>query len=688
MLYFCGILNLIKIRIMKKFYFTLGLSILSLFAFAQCPAGQTEVTIDVGTDNWGFEVYWELAPTGSNCASSAMLFTGGNTAVGCNANNVGSGGYADNTVIYEGPWCLTDGASYDIISRDGYGDGGTNFVTNIGSWPMYDFTAGSGSETFTFSVVPPPAIDGAMLKIKNPSYILVGNINLEAKIKNLGSNTINSMDVSYTIDGGATVTQNLSGLNIYALTSYDLVHPTVWIPASTGAYTVELWISDINGQGVDAVPSNDNLIKTINVKDPIPNIIPSYTSVNNTFTYDVIVNSSNQVNTPRDLDFHPNGDLWVINTGTENSGGSTVKVTDPGMTGQTSLKKQDGNAWHFMSLPSAIAFSNNGNFATSTSVLDANHNGGSFTGPSLWSSDPLIYAQDHGPGTNGSHLDMLHASPYSMGIESEKDNVFWVYDDYSNDIVRYDFAEDHGPGNSDHDDGELIRYQGMGLSAINHDIVNHLVLDADKKWLYFVDGGNQRVLRLDITTGTAIPAPSSFLQQESLAEYQKMTGFTWEEVVTTGLVQPAGIDIIDDKLVVTDHSNGDIVFYDVNTIPAMEIGRIQTNEPGIMGTVVGPNGRLWYANTTLNKVVRIEPSTIIAAIEEGQFVLSGNRIYPNPVSNTLHFTSTPNSVSIFDLNGKLIFSANNNINTIDVSLLNEGVYFIDVDGVKSQFIKY
>ena len=451
-------------------------------------------------------------------------------------------------------------------------------------------------------------------------------------------------------------------------------------------------------------------------QDSIPNIISSYTSVTNTFTYDVIVNSSSQVNNPRDLDFHPNGDLWIINTGYEfypnnpnpyviitsansgpNPGGSTVKVTNPGMIGQSDLWQQDGNAWHFMSLPSGIAFSDNGNFATSTSVLDANHwlnqpygIDGKFTGPALWSSDPLIYAQDAGPGTNGSHLDMLHASPYSMGIASEKDNVFWVYDDYSNDIVRYDFAEDHGPGNDDHADGVVLRYQDMGLNAINHDIVNHLVLDSEKKWLYFVDGGNKRILRLDITSGdTAANYSAGNMNQDLLAldQYQKKTGFIWEEVVITGLDQPAGIDIIDDRLVVTDHSNGDIIFYDVSNVPATEIGRVQTNEPGIMGVVVGPNGRIWYANAALNKVVKIEPSSIIADVEEDQLVLIGNRIYPNPVFNTLHFNSTANFVSISDLNGKLIL-ANNNINTIDVSMFNKGVYFIDVDGVKSKFIKY
>ena len=58
-----------------------------------------------------------------------------------------------------------------------------------------------------------------------------------------------------------------------------------------------------------------------------------------------------------------------------------------------------------------------------------------------------------------------------------------------------------------------------------------------------------------------------------------------------------------------------------------------------MGAVIGPNGKLWYANATLNKVVKIEPSTIISDVEESQFVLNGNRIFPNPVLNTLHFTS-------------------------------------------------
>ena len=653
---------------MKKFSFTIGLSLISIFTFSQCPFGQTEVTIDIGTDNWGFEVYWELAPTGNNCGSSAILFSGGNTNVGCNANNVGSGGYANNTTITEGPWCLTDGATYDIISRDGYGDGGAQFLVNIATFPLYTFNASDAAEIFSFTVDSPPAIDGAMLKFETANYVFIGNIDLKGKIENLGTTTINSMDVNYKINGGVVVTQNLLGLNVDPFTTYNFTHPTVWNPASTGSYQVDLWISNINGLGLDDVPSNDDLIKIINIKDPIPNIIPSYTSSTNTFTYDLIVNLSDQIDEPRDLDFHPNGDLWIINTGTENSGGSTVKVLSPGLAGQTDLWEQDGNAWHFMSLPSGIAFSNNGNFATSTSVLDANHQGGSFTGPALWSSDPLIYAKPS--GGNGSHLDMLHESPYCMGICSEEENVFWVYDDYNKDIVRYDFVDDHGPGNSYHDDGRVLRYPGMGLSAIDHTIVCHLVLDENKKWLYFTDGSNKRIMRLDITTGSLGGSPS------------------WgpQEVVTTGLVQPSGIDIIDNKLVVTDHSNGDIIFYDVSNVPATEIGRIQTNEPGIMGTVIGPNGKIWYANAALNKIVKIEPSTIISGVEEN-VLLSLNSIYPNPVENTLFFSNFANVVEIFDITGKIVISENNNINSIDVSSLDKGIYLIEVDGVKTKFVK-
>jgi len=105
-----------------------------------------------------------------------------------------------------------------------------------------------------------------------------------------------------------------------------------------------------------------------------------------------------------------------------------------------------------------------------------------------------------------------------------------------------------------------------------------------------------------------------------------------------------------------------------------------------MGTVIGPNGRIWYANYSMNKIVKIEPSTVILG-EEENILLIGNKIYPNPANNILYFTQYAKSVKIFDINGKLILSENNNVNSIDVSMLDKDIYLIDVDGVQSKFVK-
>jgi hypothetical protein len=74
-------------------------------------------------------------------------------------------------------------------------------------------------------------------------------------------------------------------------------------------------------------------------------------------------------------------------------------------------------------------------------------------------------------GGNGSHLDMLHGSPFSMGIAHEVDNVFWVCDDWNKDIVRYDFVGDHGPGNDDHSDAIVNRYENIGIDADGNTLV-------------------------------------------------------------------------------------------------------------------------------------------------------------------------------------------------------------------------
>ncbi len=333
--------------------------------------------------------------------------------------------------------------------------------------------------------------------------------------------------------------------------------------------------------------------------NPIGSSTPNYT---------VVANSVNLVNSPQDLDFHPapsrKGELWILNEGTSNTGSSTIIISNAGKSSQSSIYRKDGNSWHFMSLGTALAFSpENYNFGTSSGIYDANQDGGNpFAGPSLWSSDMSIYAQYAGPGTNGSHLDMLHESPYSMGIAHEKDNIFWVFDGNSSQIVKYDFKGDHGPGMHDHSDGEVERYIGFTVTR-KASVPSHMVIDKTSNWLYICDTGGKRILRMRINTGTKkrdLP-----LLYEALASRKEMENPEWEVFSDINLTDPCGVEVKDGRLFVSDNATNEIIAYNIGT--KKEMARIRTNATSIKGIKIGPDGKLWYVDYSANNVVRVDP---------------------------------------------------------------------------------
>ncbi len=652
------------------------------FSFAQpCPGGQVSVTIDVTTDQYGSETYWELVPTGNSCGTGT-IFAGGNTAVGCNganAQNQTPGGYGNNITINEGPWCVTDGNCLDIIFVDDYADGGLEFKVMVNGYVIKNFTGTGAPSTFTFCASEPPAYDAGTKSIASPAlFDDMGLKDIKGNLFNYGSATISSLDINYKVDNNPTQTSNLTGLSISNSQSYNFTHPTQW-NASLGSHTIKVWTSNINGNA-DLNNINDTIIKSFEVSPNIPNIISSYIGITPIITQ--IGNASDQLDKPTDLDFHPSlgrKELWVINERVVNSGGSVVIYDNAGEHNQTDQQKVDGNAWHFMSLPTGIAFSKNGNFASSAGVYDANHNGGTpFTGPTLWSSDLAIFAQHAGPGTNGSHLDMLHESQYSRGIASEEDNVFWVFDGNNNDLVRYDFVEDHGPGNSYHGDAIIHRYSDYSVQRDpNHKVVSHLVVHDG--WVYSTDYGNQKIYRIQMNTGTKGAALTGYEQVE---EYAPITGYTQQNVVITGLVEPAGIDIIDDRMVVSDYSTGDVIIYDITSMPATELGRVATGASGIMGIKIGPNGKIWYVDYDANTVNRIDGATVGFNNLELKNAVS---VYPNPSKDNFSINLkralvNNTNVNVYDLTGKLIYNTimKNNSIVVNTKEWTNGIYQVHI----------
>jgi hypothetical protein len=530
---------------------------------------------------------------------------------------------------------------------------------------------------FTFAAALPPALDLLNYQISSPElYGEAGEYLVEGIVFNQGTNAILSFDLAYQLGANAIETETLEDLNITNFEAYEYTH-SIPVSIASGNQILRVWISNVNGS-TDSDTSNDTLSLGIKIGKEIPNLIPEYLAA--TPRVSVIGDASDKLVGPTDLDFHPDlekNQMWVINKRTESIGGSTVIYDNPGETNQADISLVDQNAWHFMSLPTGIAFGKNGNFANSPGVFDANHNGGAaFTGPALWSGDLGVYAQPS--GGNGSHLDMLHVSPYSQGIAHEKQNVYWVFDGYNNDIVRYDFVNDHGPGNSFHEDAIIHRYKDFAVSRDpNHKVVSHLVVS--NGFVYSVDYGNKRVFRIEIGTGSIgnTPAYGPF---ENIVEYKYIVDYNWEEVVTTGLVEPAGIEIIENHMLVTDYATGEIIVYDITNMPATELGRIPTGATGIMGVKIGPKGNIWFVDFDKNTVNRVDRSSV--GVSEMDLALKMN-LYPNPANDRLGIKVLDTGiikVEVSNALGVVIYSDSfeGNKKTINTSNWASGLYFVKV----------
>lgn len=333
-----------------------------------------------------------------------------------------------------------------------------------------------------------------------------------------------------------------------------------------------------------------------------------------------------------DLAFHPQrpNELWVLHrelesaepcdsnsqTGCGALEGTIVVVFDPGTAEAMPQEYKDPNAWHFMRRPPALAFGDNGYFATV-----GEHRTGNFLddpvdyiGPSLWSGDlpgivPGCEASPTGcytiqpPGKNGSHIDMLHASPWAMGIAHEQASAYWVFNGAVGALDRYDFREHHGPGNEDHADGVLARYAVGQLLRVPN-VPSHLRYDPADGQLYVADTGHGRVVQLDTASGTpAGPALPNYDQIETAS----MDGAVLTELVPAGtLGAPSGLVVHDGLIFVTDNFTSRIHVFDKDGV---EQRFLDTGfAPGsLAGLTIGPDDKAYFVEQPTGSVYRIDP---------------------------------------------------------------------------------
>ena len=128
-----------------------------------------------------------------------------------------------------------------------------------------------------FSVYAPAAKNFAGLSIDNALYndIADAPYTVTGSLVNLGSETITSFDLNYTIDGGTAVTAAITGVNIGFGQEYSFSHATPFTPSTPGNYEITAYASNLNG-GADAVPGNDEVSKTILVYDVAVQRVPLF----------------------------------------------------------------------------------------------------------------------------------------------------------------------------------------------------------------------------------------------------------------------------------------------------------------------------------------------------------------------------------------------------------------------------
>ncbi len=141
------------------------LTLFTNFSFAQCPAGEVEIKVDILTDNYGYENYWTLS-----YQSGDVIMQGG------------QGGVYENFTNYSETVCITEETSVIFEIYDDYGDG---IFAPGGYWLYVDnILVSSGSNDIgsyaTFTTNTPCETSEAIIDLQN--HINSNNILTESEL--------------------------------------------------------------------------------------------------------------------------------------------------------------------------------------------------------------------------------------------------------------------------------------------------------------------------------------------------------------------------------------------------------------------------------------------------------------------------------------------------------------------------
>jgi hypothetical protein len=150
----------------------------------------------------------------------------------------------------------------------------TNAVQVIGS-PNIENQAGTDptaadNSYYQFVFGTQNQYDVAMNSLDLGQYLDIANapFNIQGNLSNMGTETIQSVTLNYSVNNGTPVTSAITNLSTGMFADTTLVSATPWMPAGSGQYELKIWVTDINGNP-DQNNSNDTATLAVTVMDTI-----------------------------------------------------------------------------------------------------------------------------------------------------------------------------------------------------------------------------------------------------------------------------------------------------------------------------------------------------------------------------------------------------------------------------------
>jgi hypothetical protein len=305
---------------------------------------------------------------------------------------------------------------------------------------------------------------------------------------------------------------------------------------------------------------------------------------------------------PTALAFHPTipTQLWI--TGQTNDSLTVLDIA--GTTPPDPVLIVD-RSYHFLYRPTSLAFASDGTVGT------CHENNNDYRGRAAPNDfmGPVINPADLDTlraTPTRAHLDMLHHSPWCMGIATREPRVFWAFNGQAGSIDKYEFNEWHDPGGDDHADGRTWRFANGALRRVEM-VPSHMAFEPGTPLLYVADTGNARVVRLDtsVETTESMPRVRTRISETPLFSVE---GSTVEEVVgaSGGLQRPSGLVFYQGLLYVSDNATGTISAF---TRDGRPVRRLDTGvgAGALQGLAIGPDGMVYVADFREGRALRVEP---------------------------------------------------------------------------------